>query len=133
MEPAAAPKQIEVEASVAAAGESPEISSSEKTPPNPKDYAEPAAAPTDEVLEKSPKERYLRFNEVLGRGSYKEVWRSYDTVEGIEVAWNARDGAFRGSTGIASVVKRAIVRSSADDDDDRNTRAIERRERRSFA
>ena len=42
----------------------------------------------DEVVEKSPRERYLRFNDLLGKGAYKEVWRSYDTVEGIEVAWN---------------------------------------------
>jgi len=41
-----------------------------------------------EVVEKSPRERYLRFKDLLGKGAYKEVWRSYDTVEGIEVAWN---------------------------------------------
>uniref|UniRef100_A0A7S3JUI1 non-specific serine/threonine protein kinase n=1 Tax=Aureoumbra lagunensis TaxID=44058 RepID=A0A7S3JUI1_9STRA len=40
------------------------------------------------VVEKSPRGRYLRFKELLGKGAYKEVWRSYDTVEGIEVAWN---------------------------------------------
>ena len=47
-----------------------------------------ALAPTDEVVEKSPRERYLRFKELIGKGSYKEVWRAYDSVEGIEVAWN---------------------------------------------
>ena len=47
------------------------------------------AKPTgEEVVEESPRGRYLRFRELLGKGAYKEVWRSYDTVEGIEVAWN---------------------------------------------
>ncbi|KAJ1463194.1 kinase-like domain-containing protein [Pelagophyceae sp. CCMP2097] len=44
--------------------------------------------PEEEVVETSPRGRYLRFNDVLGKGAYKEVWRSYDTIEGIEVAWN---------------------------------------------
>ena len=28
------------------------------------------------------------LKELIGKGSYKEVWRAYDSVEGIEVAWN---------------------------------------------
>jgi hypothetical protein len=32
--------------------------------------------------------RYVRFNEVLGRGAYKTVYRAYDTKEGLLVAWN---------------------------------------------
>lgn len=40
------------------------------------------------IVEKSPGNRYIRFTEVLGNGAYKTVYRAYDTVEGIEVAWN---------------------------------------------
>lgn len=50
--------------------------------------AEGDIAPHEEVVEKSPRERYLRFKDLIGKGSYKEVWRAYDSVEGIEVAWN---------------------------------------------
>lgn len=32
--------------------------------------------------------RYVRFNVRLWHGAYKEVWKSYDTNEGVEVAWN---------------------------------------------
>ena len=39
-------------------------------------------------MEKSPGGRYLRFSEKLGSGAYKAVYRAYDTIEGIEVAWN---------------------------------------------
>lgn len=42
----------------------------------------------DEIVEKSPGGRYLRFLEKLGSGAYKDVYRAYDTIEGIEVAWN---------------------------------------------
>lgn len=36
-------------------------------------------------------ERYIRHNEVLGRGSCKSVYRAFDRAEGIEVAWNQVD------------------------------------------
>lgn len=39
-------------------------------------------------VETSPQGRYLRFEEKLGSGQYKDVYRAYDTWEGIEVAWN---------------------------------------------
>lgn len=39
-------------------------------------------------VEASPQGRYLRFEEKLGTGQYKVVYRSYDTWGGIEVAWN---------------------------------------------
>lgn len=42
----------------------------------------------DDIVEQSPGGRYLRFSEKLGSGAYKEVYRAYDTSEGIEVAWN---------------------------------------------
>lgn len=40
------------------------------------------------VVERSPGGRYVRLVEKLGSGAYKEVYRAYDTIEGIEVAWN---------------------------------------------
>jgi WNK lysine deficient protein kinase len=40
------------------------------------------------IVERSPGGRYVRFNEKLGAGASKEVYRAYDTQEGIEVAWN---------------------------------------------
>ena len=47
-----------------------------------------AEKPKDNIVEKSPGERYVRFSEKLGSGAYKVVYRAYDTIEGIEVAWN---------------------------------------------
>lgn len=32
--------------------------------------------------------RYIRFDEMLGRGAFKSVFASFDQEEGIEVAWN---------------------------------------------
>jgi hypothetical protein len=40
------------------------------------------------IAERSPGERYVRFMEKLGSGASKDVYRAYDTQEGIEVAWN---------------------------------------------
>ncbi|KAM7260918.1 hypothetical protein ACFE04_026393 [Oxalis oulophora] len=41
-----------------------------------------------EIVEKDPTGRYLRYNEVLGKGAFKIVYKAFDEVEGIEVAWN---------------------------------------------
>lgn len=41
------------------------------------------------VVEESPKGRYVRFNEKLGEGAFKKVYRGWDTKNGVEVAWNA--------------------------------------------
>jgi WNK lysine deficient protein kinase len=40
------------------------------------------------IVERSPGSRYVRFTEKLGSGASKDVFRAYDTQEGIEVAWN---------------------------------------------
>ena len=40
------------------------------------------------IAERSPGGRYIRFHEKLGSGASKDVYRAYDTQEGIEVAWN---------------------------------------------
>lgn len=40
------------------------------------------------VREKSPKGRYHRFDDKIGSGAYKEVYKAYDIDLGIYVAWN---------------------------------------------
>ncbi|KAL1225269.1 putative serine/threonine-protein kinase WNK9 [Cardamine amara subsp. amara] len=41
-----------------------------------------------EFVEVDPTGRYGRYNEVLGKGSSKTVYRGFDEYEGIEIAWN---------------------------------------------
>lgn len=41
-----------------------------------------------EYVEKDPTGRYVRYNEILGKGAFKTVYRAFDEVDGIEVAWN---------------------------------------------
>lgn len=41
-----------------------------------------------EYVEKDPTNRYVRYNEILGRGAFKTVYKAFDEVDGIEVAWN---------------------------------------------
>lgn len=42
-----------------------------------------------QIIKKSPLERYVCYNDIIGRGAYKVVYRGYDTHLGIEVAWNS--------------------------------------------
>jgi len=58
----------------------------------------------DEIVEKSPGGRYLRFSEKLGSGAYKDVYRAYDTSEGIEVAWNVVN-----MSGVSKMERQYIV------------------------
>ncbi|TYI67101.1 hypothetical protein E1A91_D09G275200v1 [Gossypium mustelinum] len=44
--------------------------------------------PDAEFVEIDPTGRYGRYKEVLGRGAFKKVYRAFDELEGIEVAWN---------------------------------------------
>ncbi|GMI72206.1 with no lysine (K) kinase 3 [Hibiscus trionum] len=44
--------------------------------------------PDAEFVEIDPTGRYGRYREVLGRGAFKKVYRAFDELEGIEVAWN---------------------------------------------
>ncbi|GLT25165.1 hypothetical protein SLA2020_003120 [Shorea laevis] len=48
-------------------------------------HAEP---PDPDVLEVDPTSRYIRYKEVLGKGAFKTVYKAFDEVKGIEVAWN---------------------------------------------
>ncbi|GLU17565.1 hypothetical protein SLE2022_339260 [Rubroshorea leprosula] len=41
--------------------------------------------------EKDPSGRYIRYDEILGRGAFKTVYKAFDEVDGIEVAWNQVD------------------------------------------
>ncbi|KAI4317822.1 hypothetical protein L6164_025659 [Bauhinia variegata] len=41
-----------------------------------------------EFVEVDPSGRYGRYNEILGKGASKTVYRAFDEYEGIEVAWN---------------------------------------------
>ncbi|XP_020084835.1 probable serine/threonine-protein kinase WNK4 isoform X1 [Ananas comosus] len=41
-----------------------------------------------DTVETDPTGRYIRYNEVIGRGAFKTVYRGFDEVDGIEVAWN---------------------------------------------
>lgn len=41
-----------------------------------------------DYVERDPTGRYFRFNEVLGKGAFKTVYKAFDKVDGIEVAWN---------------------------------------------
>ncbi|XP_059441359.1 probable serine/threonine-protein kinase WNK3 isoform X2 [Corylus avellana] len=41
-----------------------------------------------EFVEVDPTGRYGRYKEVLGKGAFKKVYRGFDELEGIEVAWN---------------------------------------------
>ncbi|CAG9334949.1 WNK4_8 [Blepharisma stoltei] len=43
----------------------------------------------NEVVEVSPKGRFFRFNDLLGSGAYKTVYRGLDNDQGCEVAWNS--------------------------------------------
>lgn len=48
-------------------------------------YVQPS---TYDAREKGPQGRYIKLDDRLGSGAYKDVWRAYDTNEGREVAWN---------------------------------------------
>ncbi|CAH1411959.1 unnamed protein product [Lactuca virosa] len=41
-----------------------------------------------DYVEKDPRGRYVRYSQVLGKGAFKTVYKGFDQLEGIEVAWN---------------------------------------------
>ncbi len=48
----------------------------------------PIQEKTPKIIAESPKSRYVCYNDVIGRGAYKIVYRAYDKHNGIEVAWS---------------------------------------------
>ncbi|KAK8716321.1 hypothetical protein V6N13_043636 [Hibiscus sabdariffa] len=48
-------------------------------------HAEP---PDPDILEIDPTSRYIRYNELLGKGAFKTVYKAFDEANGIEVAWS---------------------------------------------
>ncbi|KAJ3680156.1 hypothetical protein LUZ60_016434 [Juncus effusus] len=44
--------------------------------------------PEEDCVEVDPTGRYIRYRELLGKGAYKKVYKAFDEVDGIEVAWN---------------------------------------------
>lgn len=53
--------------------------------------AKPLSDDFDDIAEQDPSGRYIRYNEILGRGAFKTVYKAFDEVNGIEVAWNQVD------------------------------------------
>ncbi|KAK9271658.1 hypothetical protein L1049_002021 [Liquidambar formosana] len=48
-------------------------------------HAEP---PDPDIREIDPTHRYIRYKDELGKGAFKTVYKGFDEVNGIEVAWN---------------------------------------------
>ncbi|XVE64627.1 hypothetical protein DITRI_Ditri07aG0115500 [Diplodiscus trichospermus] len=46
------------------------------------------AADDCDFAEKDPSGRYVRYDEILGKGAFKTVYKGFDEADGIEVAWN---------------------------------------------
>lgn len=42
----------------------------------------------DEITETDPDGRYYRYNEVVGKGRFKQIFKAFDTQIGIDVAWS---------------------------------------------
>ncbi|PIM97749.1 MEKK [Handroanthus impetiginosus] len=42
----------------------------------------------DDVVEKSPCGRYVRFKKILGRGAFKDAYKGFDLVNNVEIAWS---------------------------------------------
>lgn len=41
-----------------------------------------------DVAEKSPCGHYVRYKKILGRGAFKDVYKGFDQVDNVEIAWN---------------------------------------------
>ncbi|KAI9092211.1 hypothetical protein K1719_027711 [Acacia pycnantha] len=44
-----------------------------------------------DVVEKDPTGRYIRYDDMLGRGAFKTVYKAFDEDDGMEVAWSKED------------------------------------------
>ncbi|CAL0325183.1 unnamed protein product [Lupinus luteus] len=56
-------------------------------PESSEEGAEVSEPPDPDVLETDPTCRYIRYKEVIGKGAFKTVYKAFDEVNGIEVAW----------------------------------------------
>ena len=76
-----------VELSIEGGGES----SRNKGPAEPPGSEDPSTAtatePEDRVIANSPDGRFLKYDIVIGRGSFKTVYKGLDTETGVAVAW----------------------------------------------
>ena len=46
----------------------------------------------DNKEKKSKEIQYIKFNDdIIGKGGQKKVYKAYDTIKGVEVAWNEID------------------------------------------
>ena len=50
--------------------------------------SDPSDKDSEPFVETDPTGRYGRYDELLGSGAVKKVYRAFDQEEGIEVAWN---------------------------------------------
>ncbi|XP_008233107.1 PREDICTED: probable serine/threonine-protein kinase WNK4 [Prunus mume] len=59
-------------------------------PPSSNGMLSKVKPPNEEAdyAERDPSNRYVRYNEILGKGAFKTVYKAFDEVDGIEVAWN---------------------------------------------
>ncbi|CAK8567884.1 unnamed protein product [Lathyrus sativus] len=44
--------------------------------------------PDPDIIEIDPTCRYFRYNEVIGKGAFKTVYKAFDEITGLEVAWS---------------------------------------------
>lgn len=44
--------------------------------------------PDPDVIEVDPTRRYICYKDILGKGAFKTVYKAFDELDGIEVAWN---------------------------------------------
>ena len=75
---------------------------------------EQEAKEKNEIVETSPKGRYVRFNDRLGAGAFKRVYRAYDTTGGLEVAWNSVKLSKMGKVAQKRIVKEMTILKQLD-------------------
>ena len=44
--------------------------------------------PDPDIIEIDPTGRYNRYKEVIGKGAFKTVYKAFDEITGLEVAWS---------------------------------------------
>ncbi|TKY73859.1 serine/threonine-protein kinase WNK6 [Spatholobus suberectus] len=50
--------------------------------------AGPLEPPDPNVIEIDPTNRYIRYKDVIGQGAFKTVYKAFDEINGLEVAWS---------------------------------------------